>query len=183
MMNEPKSILRNKQEQSPQTSAKFDRNKVLENTLINSKLNDVGQTIKEHPPQPQHDDNAGIKWDEANIYLSEQEKSSTMKIDEPKTPFQGAVGDSEYYLPDEEEEELIGQEFSLGEPEIDAKYDATIQNNRIEKTIEEKEEQEEQEPEPSAEERHRRFDEMRKKHYQMKGAILKRPVEDDDKGA
>ena len=28
-----------------------------------------------------------LKWDEANLYLTEQEKSATMKIDEPKTPF------------------------------------------------------------------------------------------------
>ncbi|EFR01247.1 hypothetical protein MGYG_04251 [Nannizzia gypsea CBS 118893] len=28
-----------------------------------------------------------LKWDEANLYLTEQERSSTMKIDEPKTPY------------------------------------------------------------------------------------------------
>jgi len=28
-----------------------------------------------------------LKWDEANLYLTEQERSATMKIDEPKTPY------------------------------------------------------------------------------------------------
>ncbi|XWW97735.1 hypothetical protein V2A60_005722 [Cordyceps javanica] len=28
-----------------------------------------------------------LKWDEVNLYLTEQERSSTMKIDEPKTPY------------------------------------------------------------------------------------------------
>ncbi|KAK4130373.1 hypothetical protein BT67DRAFT_445740 [Trichocladium antarcticum] len=28
-----------------------------------------------------------LKWDEANLYLTEQERSSTMKINEPKTPY------------------------------------------------------------------------------------------------
>ncbi|KAK2733631.1 hypothetical protein FQN57_002069 [Myotisia sp. PD_48] len=34
------------------------------------------------------DENAQrLKWDEANLYLTEQDRSSTMKIDEPKTPY------------------------------------------------------------------------------------------------
>ncbi|KAF4120655.1 protein phosphatase inhibitor 2 [Geosmithia morbida] len=28
-----------------------------------------------------------LKWDEANLYLTEQERTATMKIDEPKTPY------------------------------------------------------------------------------------------------
>lgn len=40
---------------------------------------------------PQSNDNpqskGGIKWDEENILITEAEKCSTMKIDEPKTPF------------------------------------------------------------------------------------------------
>jgi protein phosphatase inhibitor 2 len=28
-----------------------------------------------------------LKWDEANLYLTEQERTSTMKINEPKTPY------------------------------------------------------------------------------------------------
>lgn len=28
-----------------------------------------------------------LKWDEANLELNEEQKDSTMKIDEPKTPY------------------------------------------------------------------------------------------------
>lgn len=41
-----------------------------------------------------------LKWDEANLYLTEQERTPKMKIDEPKTPF--AKG----YDPAEDEAEL-----------------------------------------------------------------------------
>ena len=45
-------------------------------------------------------DEPRLKWDEANLYLTEQEKSSTMKIDEPKTPY------TKRYEPEEDEEEM-----------------------------------------------------------------------------
>lgn len=41
-----------------------------------------------------------LQWDEANLYLTEQEKSSTMKINEPKTPY------AKHYDPAEDEEEI-----------------------------------------------------------------------------
>ena len=41
-----------------------------------------------------------LKWDEANLYLTEQDRSSTMKIDEPKTPY------TKHYEPEEDEEEM-----------------------------------------------------------------------------
>ncbi|KAA8643079.1 PP1-complex regulatory subunit GLC8 [Aspergillus tanneri] len=41
-----------------------------------------------------------LKWDEANLYLTEQEKTAKMKIDEPKTPF------APHYDPAEDEEEM-----------------------------------------------------------------------------
>ena len=46
------------------------------------------------------EDNPRLKWDEANLYLTEQEKSSTMKINEPKTPY------AKRYDPAEDEEEV-----------------------------------------------------------------------------
>ncbi|PGG95243.1 hypothetical protein AJ79_10168 [Helicocarpus griseus UAMH5409] len=41
-----------------------------------------------------------LKWDEANLYLTEQERTSTMKIDEPKTPY------APHYNPDEDEDDV-----------------------------------------------------------------------------
>ncbi|KAL7275790.1 hypothetical protein RUND412_001269 [Rhizina undulata] len=48
-----------------------------------------------------------LKWDEANLYLTEQQKSSTMKITEPKTPY------AKRYDPMEDEAEL--QTLDVGE--------------------------------------------------------------------
>ncbi|KAK6333808.1 hypothetical protein TWF730_003991 [Orbilia blumenaviensis] len=39
------------------------------------------------PGDPDDSDSPQLKWDEANLYLNEQQKSSTMKITEPKTPY------------------------------------------------------------------------------------------------
>ncbi|KAK5063696.1 hypothetical protein LTR16_010246, partial [Cryomyces antarcticus] len=48
-----------------------------------------------------HDENnPRLKWDEANLFLNEQQQDSTMKIDEPKTPY------AKRYDPSEDEEEL-----------------------------------------------------------------------------
>lgn len=49
----------------------------------------------------QEDENSPrLKWDEANLYLTEQERTAKMKIDEPKTPY------APHYDPAEDEEEI-----------------------------------------------------------------------------
>ncbi|EEQ28998.1 hypothetical protein McanMca71_000948 [Microsporum canis] len=53
------------------------------------------------------DSSPRLKWDEANLYLTEQERSSTMKIDEPKTPY------VPHYDYNEENEDM-----DLGEDEV-----------------------------------------------------------------
>lgn len=132
-----------------------------------------------------------LKWDEANLYLTEQEKSATMKIDEPKTPY------AKHYDPAEDEDELrtldaddiIVDELemrkspktsrakeeeipglSLGEPEEaipDTPFDEDEHQRRKEKAVHVAGEEH---IGLSAEERekHRKFEEMRKKHYEMK---------------
>lgn len=182
----------------------FDRNAVLENTRANAQIHSVGSSIiQKHKldledeiakdPESAATAAAHLKWNEANLYLNEQEKSATMKITEPKTPFQGAVGDSEYYKPDDEDDELSlppaldslqGEPLLLGEPEVSGP-DPTIQTDRI--IVDEKakrddsnDNQDDSEPEETPEERHKRFEAMRKNHYYMKGAVLHKSVEDDD---
>lgn len=177
----------------------FDRHAVLENTLANAKIHTIGNAIiqkhkneLEDELQAQGDSTEEdelrraehLKWNEANLYLNEQEKSATMKITEPKTPFQGAVGDSEYYKPDEEDDEfnLDGDGLLLGEPESSGP-DPTIQSDRIivdEKAKEDAQEEQEPEHEETPEERHKRFEQMRKNHYFMKGAVLHKHLEDED---
>lgn len=141
--------------------------------------------------------NMRLKWDEANLYLTEQERTSTMKIDEPKTPY------AKQYDPAEDEEEmriLNEEEFcsldsdvimsddiknditvkknfrtreeeipglSLGEPEeaipMSDSLERTAKKKAVHVTAEEYIGLSEKE-----QEKHRKFEEMRKRHYEMK---------------
>ncbi|ODQ80867.1 hypothetical protein BABINDRAFT_20651, partial [Babjeviella inositovora NRRL Y-12698] len=198
--------------------SQINRKQVLENTMLNAQLfseNSKGQEIREKLKQKKlelqqtgakkscaGDENLllgeatetdELKWDEANLYLNEQNKSATMKIDEPKTPYTGGVDpNGEYYQEDDDEEDTktaaLGiPSFSLGESEFhedDEVNRQSINGGSIipgEQEAEEEEEEEEDEPQLSAEEKHRRFEEMRKKHYHLKGeALHKILVEVDD---
>jgi protein phosphatase inhibitor 2 len=139
-----------------------------------------------------------LKWDEANLYLTEQEKSATMKIDEPKTPY------AKHYDPAEDEEEIRALDandimvdeldlekrsnrdtgtredeipgLSLGEPE-----EAYHEEHEGKKAVHVK-----QPPQPehvglSKEEleKHKKFEELRKRHYEMKNvaSMLAHPEE------
>lgn len=153
------------------------------------------------------DENPRLKWDEANLYLTEQEKSATMKIDEPKTPY------AKRYDPTEDEAEMRTLDADeLMVDELDkAREDGTATTGKPRGTREsdipglELGEPEEKVPEsmdglslqrsnsdrkvvvdPDAVaeaghhgegveglsgeegEKHRRFEEMRKRHYEMK---------------
>ena len=54
-----------------------------------------------------------LKWDEANLYLTEQQKSSTMKINEPKTPYTRRYDPSE----DPSDDEGLGDQMQIDNPE------------------------------------------------------------------
>lgn len=164
-----------------------------------------------------------LKWDEANLYLAEQERSSTMKINEPKTPY------AKHYDPAEDpsDDEDLAEPIDPGSIDMD-RVDGVAQQQRRQRPGGDDEiprlslgEPEEEVPEHehesggsahtrpravhvdsngsghdtdtdeylvgmSAEERekHRRFEEMRKKHYEMKNvaALLGHPekLEDED---
>lgn len=163
-----------------------------------------------------------LKWDEANLYLAEQDRGSRMKITEPKTPYEygrdlppeddeeDVAIDPKYVNVDEvdmakgkkkpprhRESEIPGLE--LGEPEEDyattgvAADDARIVRGGQENlsregsrgSSREKHVSVSEDPEhdggtadegqvgvgmPTKEEmeKHRKFEEMRKKHYEMK---------------
>jgi protein phosphatase inhibitor 2 len=164
-----------------------------------------------------------LKWDEANLYLAEQDRGSRMKITEPKTPYEygrdlpaeddldeeeDVAIDPKYVnvdevdmaqgkknIPRHRESEIPGLE--LGEPEEDyattgvAPDDARIvrggreslsregsQGSSREKHVSVSEDAERdggtadegQVGMPTKEEmeKHRKFEEMRKKHYEMK---------------
>ncbi|KAI9802341.1 MAG: hypothetical protein M1833_001847 [Piccolia ochrophora] len=208
-----------------------DRDLTLQNTLQNAghrrsssqNVRPPGsrrQSSNPNATSPTEDDEESsprLKWDEANLYLTEQEKSSTMKIDEPKTPY------AKRYDPDEDdaemhtldagdlvvdeldkvetskprnarEDEIPGLE--LGEPEEavpdahDGQHISRSGSLKGEKQVVVDPEAEPGLDEHDAEyvglsreerEKHRRFEEMRKKHYEMKDVkgLLGHPEELD----
>ncbi|KAI9647458.1 hypothetical protein NHQ30_003843 [Ciborinia camelliae] len=85
-----------------------DKDVTLQNTLQNAghrrSSSGSNRPIRRQSSGSAHRDddnnNMRLQWDEANLYLTEQEKSSTMKINEPKTPY------AKHYDPAEDEEEL-----------------------------------------------------------------------------
>lgn len=154
-----------------------------------------------------------LKWDEANLYLTEQERSSTMKIDEPKTPYAKHYDPTEDPSDDDKDDVLQGVEMSdaydgarkaprarhddeipglcLGEPE-EAVPDAAqgLPRSSSEKSVHVDDDSVALSAEaaqllsPEEREKHRQFEAMRKKHYEMKNVaqLLGHPesIPDDD---
>jgi protein phosphatase inhibitor 2 len=140
-----------------------------------------------------------LKWDEANLYLTEQEKSSTMKIDEPKTPY------AKHYDPAEDEDEMrmldtdelkvdeleMGRSpgrdkgtredeipgLNLGEPEEEVPVDGEKREKAVHVAADDHVGLSREEVE-----KHKKFEEMRKKHYEMKNVadLLGHPEELDE---
>lgn len=148
-----------------------------------------------------------LKWDEANLYLAEQESGGRMKITEPKTPFQygdameedeeDVAIDPRYVNVDEvdlaksksekrsRESDIPGLE--LGEPEEDLSSGTGIENDRIVRSTSLSRENSKEKhvsvsegsdgtvlheqvgmPTNEDQEKHREFEEHRKKHYEMR---------------
>ena len=171
---------------------------MLENTLKNagpahrrSSSNPRGPGSRRQSGTSVHPDENSprLKWDEANLYLTEQQRDSTMKITEPKTPY------AKHYDPAEDEDEdddllLDGDHaggrdhdipgLSLGEPEEDipesefasAKDGSSRKQSKVHVNDEDATPQHDADEyvgmTPEEREKHRRFEEARKKHYEMK---------------
>ncbi|KAG5440894.1 hypothetical protein PCK2_000049, partial [Pneumocystis canis] len=77
-----KGILKNKNEpKNINTLPDATARNTLENSLSQS------HTATSYMNPDQTSSSPRLKWDEANLYMTEQEKTSTMKITEPKTPY------------------------------------------------------------------------------------------------
>lgn len=146
-----------------------------------------------------------LKWNKQNLADNEiaKQQYQDIHIDEPKTPYQGAVDpNGEYYTIDDDDNDNFGNfqlndpegSFSLGEPEVAAnpahsKSVDIVKNEHAtdaDKTTqydsaEDDEEEEEKEGKIlSPEERHRKFEEMRKKHYNIKDVLRDRSKYEDE---
>lgn len=139
-----------------------------------------------------------LKWDEANLYLAEQESGGRMKITEPKTPFE--YGNNAMDVDDEEDDISIDPRFvnvdevdmakrrgkkaresdipglDIGEPE-DESAGTTAENDRIirqsslsrENSKEKHVSVDGYEDGPHGDdEKHSQFEAQRRKHYEMK---------------
>ncbi|EED17991.1 conserved hypothetical protein [Talaromyces stipitatus ATCC 10500] len=188
-------------------------------TSSGRRLSGTGSAHGDHDDRSTH-----LKWDEANLYLAEQEKTAKMKIDEPKTPWApsydpsqdereemeleaedrtldahdlvvdeldqaksarqkkatGAVKDNE--IPDfelgEPEEDLSGQQnlARAGESRITRERSLSQNSNRSDKHVDVIVDDDGESTghgeglmtSEEAKEKHRQFEEHRKKHYEMK---------------
>jgi len=149
-----------------------------------------------------------LKWDEANLYLTEQQRDSTMKITEPKTPYAKQYDPAE----DEEEIEMLNAEdlkvdeldkpktrkprmeeipdFDLGEPGLEARTPHTPEGEKrvvVDPDVDADAHHHADEfahMTPEEQEKHRKFEDLRKKHYEMKNVrdLLGHPemLDDDD---
>lgn len=122
-----------------------------------------------------------VQWNQRNLAENEITKKQfqDIHIDEPKTPYQGAVDPhGEYYRVDDDEDEDNSDkkpcqvanddidDLSLGEPEFEIK-----ENNQPD--FETNDESDEDSPEA----RHKKFEEMRKKHYDVRAIFNKKSRE------
>lgn len=139
--------------------------------------------------------NPRLKWDEANLYLNEGQMGGKMKIDEPKTPFvknyDPAEDEAEISALNAEQLNVDELDMSkqrassgkresdipgldLGEPEMERKQSnggeekqVLVEKNGVDPAGR-KHDGDEAGMTGEELEKHRKFEEMRKKHYEMK---------------
>ncbi|PSK36719.1 putative protein phosphatase inhibitor 2 [Elsinoe australis] len=150
-----------------------------------------------------------LRWDEANLYLNEGQMGGKMKIDEPKTPYAGRYDpeDEDEDMPAIDPSEVAVDELDmakskkgkqpktdqipgldLGEPEMDTMERPGSEGER--RVILDPDHMDvdgarhgevPNDMPPEEREKHRKFEDMRKKHYEMKNVKnLLGHSEDDD---
>ncbi|KAK7413724.1 hypothetical protein QQZ08_010720 [Neonectria magnoliae] len=215
----PRGILKNSYQKSPPLPTSPPQERSLsgkEVTIANTQIN-AGHRRSSSGARPtgsrrpsaadRHDAESSmrLKWDEANLYLTEQERSSTMKITEPKTPYAKHYDPNEDPSDDEDylahsgsrreaprpgrEDDIPG--LSLGEPEEEIPEEALSAPSpaRSEKSVHVEDEdsvghsaEELAGMSPEEREKHHKFEQLRKKHYEMKNVaqLLGHPEDMDE---
>ena len=191
------------------TPDQLDRQQVIANTRANAAMHaqqrgqpkelddELREIVRKANAGDKLTEEERLKWDERNLLINEMEKSATMKIDEPKTPYEGGFDpNNDYYRTDNENDNEHGHEheleheheddFALGEGVDDANDVAvqTIEADTVSGDQGDSEDESQEEVEETAAERHARFEAMRRAHYAHKADPLKRPLpepeEDED---
>lgn len=223
----PRGILKNSYQKSPPVSPIEKDLTEKEITIINTQQNAGHRRSSSSASRPaagsrrgssrtpsiaggdQDPESQRLKWDEANLYLTEQERSSTMKITEPKTPYAQHYDPAEDPSDDDADMQGVGLAgktrrrpgmeddipvMSLGEPEEAVPESESGKEKQLKVHVDENsaadgghhgEEAELVGLSPEEREKHHRFELLRKKHYEMKNVahLLGHPedlVEEDD---
>ncbi|SPN98952.1 related to Glc8 protein [Cephalotrichum gorgonifer] len=178
----PRGILKNPSHSSPPTSPNLIDQPIAakEVTIANTHFNagtrrtpsgsgPVRPRASSHTPSLTGDlshleSSQRLKWDEANLYLTEQERTPKMKIDEPKTPF--AKGYDPLDDPSDIEDGL-----DLGEPERQVPERRLSDGSRKAVHVADQDQHEELGMTAEEKEKHEKFEKMRKSHYEMRNAV------------
>lgn len=160
------------------------------------------------------DEEERLQWNKRNLEENEitKQQFQDIHVDEPKTPYQGAVDpEGEYYRDDDEEDDDDNNnegpsgipplpndaeldDFTLGEPEyaiddseeksakVNETHDVHMADDPVQSN-EDEEDEEELDEEAAKALKHKKFEEMRKKHYNLREMFKNRrnhPPEDED---
>ncbi|KAF8934739.1 hypothetical protein CPC16_000340 [Podila verticillata] len=126
-----------------------------------------------------------LKWDEENLIITEAQKDSTMKIDEPKTPYVHYNHELDRVMDMDEVFALDGPKkkhaalahtppvpsYFKGLPDEDEDEDEDDDRDRDEEPEEWQDSDEEDEQDEHKKVDHDKFAKMRAEHYKMKEAI------------
>lgn len=170
------------------------RRQVLMNTQLNAKLTSkkkdtpvLGTPQKHVLPKDtlslkhQQEAEERLQWNQKNLAANEitKQQYQDIHIDEPKTPYQGAIDPNGEYYKDDDEDEAELENFSLDQS-ADAPSTASIEAPPVREAAASGSNNEENTgSDDEKDAAHRRFEEMRKKHYNLKEVFKNRRLQND----
>ncbi|AGO13541.1 AaceriAGL341Cp [[Ashbya] aceris (nom. inval.)] len=166
----------------PESVSEF-RQQVLKNTRLNAQMttrrssdlhNGAHGVPKDTLQLKRMQDEERLQWNQQNLDQNELTKQQfqDIHVDEPKTPYQGAIDpEGEYYKHDDDDEDGDLENFTLGDPEYSVPEPPAAQNGQPDAHQEVDDDQAAQ---------RRRFEEMRRKHYNIREAFSNRQLSDDE---